>query len=499
MPLQQLIKQWLRQDAADAIDLIPGEEILHVTGRHWMLLLSRLILPLLGIVFFGGLVFYRSIGGGFLVVNTGEPTGFDLWNIFLIVVEVVLLLFWLALWVRRSKDWKSRNALLIASALILLVIYFRYGGGRLLYLEPEMASTRALDIFNIVLIGGALFSTVGIFITFYDWLNDELILTSRRVVYDNDEVWLPGIIERRVQEQIYIEDVQNVLTSTKTYPQHWLGYGTIVVKSARLGGQLLFESASNPRDMQKNIMDKVTAFRKQRSNEEFQQMIEARVYDNKVQQAPRKIEIKRTHAMRALTWLFPDNPEINESSHTVTWRPHWLFMLRALIGPFLLLAFGIVAVVVLGGALLITPFWLITTMVLVVIVFLLWAAWEVEDYRNDLYILGGQSVIDIEKKPFGPEERRSASLGQITNVSFETTFVSNLLGYGNVLLETAGGGGRFTFERVPRPRDVVTLINDYQAEFKRGEKERALNDTLMLLRHYHEAQQRHNELNVPPS
>jgi hypothetical protein len=67
------------------------------------------------------------------------------------------------------------------------------------------------------------------------------------------------------------------------------------------------------------------------------------------------------------------------------------------------------------------------------------------------------------------------------------------------VLETAGSGGKFSFHHVPRPRDVVQKINDYQVAFKRGEKEKNLNDTLTLLKHYHAAQQRHNELNTPPA
>jgi hypothetical protein len=130
----------------------------------------------------------------------------------------------------------------------------------------------------------------------------------------------------------------------------------------------------------------------------------------------------------------------------------------------------------------------------ILIAFLAWSAWEIEDFRNDMYILTPTNIIDIEKKPFGPEDRRAASLGAITNVSFETTFISNFLGYGNVVVETAGSGGKFTFLHVPKPRDVVTMINDYYVMFKRVDKERSLNDMLELLRHYHLAQQRHNEL-----
>lgn len=143
------------------------------------------------------------------------------------------------------------------------------------------------------------------------------------------------------------------------------------------------------------------------------------------------------------------------------------------------------------------PVWLTVLSIALVIAFLAWSAWEVEDYRNDMYILTPTNIIDVEKKPIGPEDRRAASLGAITNVSFETTFISNLLGYGNVVVETAGSGGKFTFTHVPNPRNVVSIVNDYYVMFKRSEKERSLNDMLELLRHYHLAQQRHNEILSP--
>ncbi|NCC36782.1 MAG: PH domain-containing protein, partial [Chloroflexia bacterium] len=133
-------------------------------------------------------------------------------------------------------------------------------------------------------------------------------------------------------------------------------------------------------------------------------------------------------------------------------------------------------------------------LLVVMLVFVAWAAYEVEDYRNDTYTLTPEKVIDIEKKPFGPEDRREAGLGSINNVQSKTTYISNLLGYGDVELSTAGSGGNFTFHRVPRPADVVTKITEYNVRFKRKDKDRALNDTLALLRHYHEAQIKHDEI-----
>jgi hypothetical protein len=500
------LKDLLLEDASESLDLSEDEEILHVTGRHWIALAKRLILPLIAILLFAGIAFYRSIGGGFIVTDTGQPVGFDLINWGLIGVEALLLLLWTSLWVRttgkkkpKKEDQRTRNILLGIGAVIALVIYFRYNGGRLLYVNPTMFGGQSLDVVNIVLIVFAVISLLFVFFSTYDWLNDELILTNKRVVYDNDEVFIPRLIERRVQEQIYIEDVQDVVAATKTYSQHWLGFGVVIVKSARIGGQITFNAAANPKEMQKKIMDQVNAYRKQYTAAEFDRMIETKVYDAKGEKKVFKKDITTSHGMRMLGWIFEENPEINEDNGTITWRAHWIFVLRALIGPVLLLLGGLLAITI--GTRLIQPAPILITVISValIIAFVAWSAWEIEDHRNDLYILNLTNVIDIEKKPFGPEDRRQASLGAVTNISFETTFISNLLGYGNVVLETAGGGGKFDFHHVPRPRDVVQKINDYQVAFKRGEKEKNLNDTLTLLKHYHAAQQRHNELNTPPA
>lgn len=494
---------WLRHllqlDAEEAIDLGPGEQILHVIGRHWVVLLGRLILPVLGVLAFGGLALYRGIGGTFLVTDAGAPVGLDPFNWLLVGLTVAVILIWFALFVRGRKTARTRNILVGVGIFIVVLIWYRYNGGRIFYIDGGSYSGQQTDVFNIVLILAAVISGIFVLFTFYDWLNDELILTNQRVVYDNDQVFIPRLIEQRVQEQIFLEDIQDVSAKTATYPQHLLGYGTVTVKSARIGGNISFESANGPMEMQKQIMDQVRALRKRMSTENYDRLIEERVYGAKGEKKKHVIRVKQTRTAEALSWIFLENPEFNDDNGTYTWRPHWLFQLQALIGPLLLLGLGLLSVAIAARSVAIEPVWVALLTGVVVVVFLAWAAWEIEDYRNDLYILTPTNVVDIEKKPFGPEDRRQAGLGAIVNVSFSTTFISNLLGYGDVFLETAGAGGKFTFHRVPRPNEVVTVINDYIVGFKRNEKARTLDDTLELLNRYHEAQRRHNEITPPPA
>jgi len=488
------LRELLRMEAEDSIDLNPGEQILHEIGRHWILLVVREIPPVAGALFFGGLASYRAIGGSFLVADTGIPTGLDLVNLFLLGVAGLLLLFLAATWVRRSKDTRPRTVLLIALATVLGLVYFRANGGRIFYVDPSLFIDQGGDLFNLLLMLLAATCVLFTLFTFYDWLNDELILTNQRVIYDNDQVYIPRLLEQSVQEQIYIPDIQNVVVSTKTYPQHWLKYGTIIIKSARIGGELKFDQAGNPGLMQKRIMDQVNAVRKQRSEQALERLVETQVYNAPAAKPVYRRDIRTTGGMRAVRWLIPENPEINEDNGSITWRAHWLFLVRSLVGPLLLLFLGLLLIAIGNQFVLLEPSWVAIATFVVILAFVAWAAWEIEDYRNDMYIVNPKVVIDIDQKPFGPGSRREAKISQINNITSKTTFVSNLLGYGDVFLETAGGGGKFTFVRVPHPRDVVAKINDYYVNARGQEKEETMNDMLALLRHYHEAQRRHDEL-----
>jgi hypothetical protein len=489
------LRRMLRLDAAEAIDLGPDEQILHVIGRHWVVLLGRLVPPLLSILIFGGLALYRALGGVFLATDSGAPVGIDLINVLLVALTGGLILLWFALFVRGKKARRPRNIVVGVGAAVLLLIWFRYNGGRVFYVDALRYSDQQSDTLNVVLMLLAVISGIFVLFTFYDWLNDELILTNQRVVYDNDQVIIPRLLEQRVQEQIFLEDVQDVNAKTVTYPQHILKFGTVTIRSARIGGNIVFDAAADPIEMQRQIMNQVKALRKRIGTATFDQMIEERVYGSKASKPKLKVTIKQTRSMQSLSWIFLENPEFNEDNGTYTWRPHWLFQLRALIGPLILLLVGLFSVALVTTTLALDALLVVLFTTVVLLAFVVWAAWEVEDYRNDLYILNPTNVVDIEKKPFGPEDRRQAGLGAITNVQFSTTFISNLLGYGDVILETAGAGGKFTFLRVPRPNEMVTVISDYIVQFKRGEKAKTLDDTVELLTRYHEAQQRHNELN----
>jgi hypothetical protein len=493
----------LRDIALADIELTEGEEIIHVTARHWLVLFGRLVLPFIVIIFFGVLAFYRGIGGSFLVLNwtaLQEVEVFftrelDLVNRFIVgTIGLLFLMFAYSQW-RTSGQQRYRQILLVLSAGLALLLYFRLQGGRVFYVDPLAA--QPFDAINLLLIAIVIGGLLRIIYLFVDWANDQLVLTNKRVIRDDEVVIIPKLIESKSQEQLEIDNIQSVKASSNTYVQNWFNYGTITVQSASVGSDNLeFESARDPGKMQSKIDAQVKALQGQQSTKNYAQMIDKKVYNISPPKAESKPPEKILKGPPVLRRLLEENPVHDVDKGTYTWHPHWLFLIQALVGPFLLLFFGLIAIFVALQLGALTFGWMLFSVVALFLIFVGWSIWQIEDYRNDKYILEPSRVIDIQKTPIGPENRLTASLEALQNVSFQTTFVGNLVGYGDVILTTAGAGADFTFTRVPNPSEVVDIINNYRDEFKKGEKERSLNEMLTVLHHYHEAQKRHNELRI---
>ncbi len=147
---------------------------------------------------------------------------------------------------------------------------------------------------------------------------------------------------------------------------------------------------------------------------------------------------------------------------TVTWRKHWVALIRKVGIP--LLIFALITVVTLVAVIsqdtgksfyaLVVILYAIASFVLVP-----WLLWQFEDWQNDFYQVTATRIIHVERLPFFLREtRREANLEQITNVRFEQSFWGRILNYGNVIVETAAPAGNFDFETASRPRKVQSEV-----------------------------------------
>jgi hypothetical protein len=457
------------------LKLHANEAVLCVMHRHIVHLLVRLVAPALVLLLSTAIIIFRAAGGQFFVgdaVPGGQTSLFDLG-----LVAVAGLALVGAFFLRRQRG--GSIALAVLAGMFVAWLIFRLRGGRVI--SYGAYANQSFDVFNLALITVALIALAVCVYLYLDWKIDEFILTTHRVVYNSERP-----LVRREQEQIPLGNIQQVEANTETYIQHWLKLGTLQIKSAAAGFTLFFSDAYDPDDMQRRIMDQVKKVRRDETNADLQRLIESALdgKPNDFVRREREVSVERTIYPSLFQWLFPENPEIDREKGIYIWHPHWIFVVKAAWLPVVLwFVVAVIALATLMGGLL-GPLLGASLLVVATLVFGAWAAWQVEDLRNDRYILTPTQIIDVNKKPFGPENRRTASLGALQNVTYNTTLIGRIFGYGDVLLQTAGSGDNFTFRDAPRPSQLVDVITSYQVSHKRSTKIRDLEDTVKLIQYY---------------
>lgn len=489
MPLETANKE-----LDEKIELTENENIACYVRRHWMALLPKALPPFVVALLSIGAFFFRAAGGKLIYMDQAFAQRLDIVNITLGVLLLIIAMF--TFLVLRGKDNKQiRQLLLFIGGVIAILIGYRYVlGGRIFHMPSGVIGSQTFDVYNIILLGITIISAALAYYEYYEWNDDFLILTNNRVI-----TWHQVLLGKHSQKEISIENIQNVGAKTSSYLEYWLNYGNVSITSASFGPSLNFEKASKPVEMQKAISDAVKKSQGSVTQSNFADMIDKKIYNPpppKAPKAPSGEAAKRNIFTEVRDWffaIFAENPQIADDG-TITWRPHNIFVLASLIKPMAFLIISFVAVIFLEKFYPIDFLVVALVMIGVIVVFLIWAAWNVEDVRNEVYILSPTNVTDIEQKPFGPRDSNSANLGSIQNVTHKTTLFGRWFGYGDVIVETAGKAEPLTFKSLPKPNNVASKINEYRANHKKGEKQRALNDTVTLIKHYHDAQLKHNEL-----
>jgi hypothetical protein len=482
--LEQQTREFIEKYNLRHIELINDEYMLEVTSDHFMEWLPRVV-PLVAIALVCVLAAIMNASG--LRLEMGSNID-DPFNMIVLGVLGIIALGWALTPMRaaatrsRASTIFTRMAMSIGVFVILAVAVLYARGGLELANEPGVGLSLQTLVFNpvnIVLIILAVLFAVSAFYVYVESENDHLILTNQRVIRSDREV-----LGKYQTDQIYVYDIQDVVSKTENYFQHWLKYGNITVQSVRR--KLEFRGAEYAQDLQAKIIAQMKAVRSERNMEDLHEVVDTKVYGRPAYRGLPKRGMILSESPAWLRYLAPDNPEIDDKG-TIIWRPHWVFLILTLVPPvvFLVASFFVIIVAFQTGFL--AAFWMVPLIIGVLLVFFGWAAYRYEDHINDLYILSPTSITDIEKKPWGPEDRRNASLGALQNVTSKTTLISRWLKYGDVFLETAGKG-EFTFHRVPYPNEVVRTINNYQDEFRRGERKRSLDDMGSMLKYYHDEQ-----------
>lgn len=304
-----------------------------------------------------------------------------------------------------------------------------------------------------------------LFMWFYlDWQNDYYVVTNKRVVH-MEKVML--LYEER--SEALLERIQNVTLVSPHALARMLGFANLVIETAGARGKMVLTALPQAERVQEEILAQVE--RSQRGEAPQEALVEA--------QEMTVVTGKRGTLPLLLDYIFP-RLRLEEDSQ-VTWRKHWYILLQKTAGPLVLLAL----VLEIGGTVALglplvsflprtSALVLCATAASLLALFILY---RYEDWRNDIYILTDDRIIDMEKKPlFLREERREASLAMIQDVKYLIPgVIYNLLNVGMVIIETAATEGEFTFDWVHDPRraqeEIFARVDAYREREKRKEQE----------------------------
>ena len=355
------------------------------------------------------------------------------------------------MWLRKHLlilFWAMRIPILILLTFVLLLT-------GLSVLAPQMSSR--LDSMGWFMASLVVFVITSLWIIWECvlWHYDYFIVTDRRIL---DFRMVPFIYEKRDEAQL--SRVQDVRVNIPNVFAVLFDFGDVIVQTAGMKGQIVFTLVPNPRQVQAQLLTVVAQGQIRRGEAgpldqlatAFQQFLEAPPQGESTNTLPPEKPQDEEQPMpntwrQALHNLALFSPV--EGGNPKTWRKHWCILLLAIIPPLIL--------IVLALALLIFTSLQITLFIalLLLIIGVFWLAWQALDWYNDVYIVTDDRIVDIEKKPLIFEDRREAQLSMIQDVSYvQPNFITRVLGFGNVIIETAGRAGVFTFTSVPNPQRV---------------------------------------------
>ncbi len=346
-----------------------------------------------------------------------------------------------------------------------------------------------------------------------DWLNDYYVITDQRLVHRERILVLYD-----AQEEAPLAMVQNVTVKRPSALSSLLDIGDILIETMGAQANIQFDWVSKPDNVAALIMEqqaraRAEKFAMDRSKIRTELRWELGILPRPPAPEAPKIATRRTPAgwaaqqRRALlrtlrSELLPRMRLVREGD-VVVFRKHWLVLVRETLLPASLLLIYLVVLAIIATSTSALRQLLFGTSALLIValvgfVLLLWLIWRYEDWRNDLYMISKDQIIDYKRAPFGlgSTTQRTASLSNIQNVSATTKgLLDNLFNLGDVIIRTAGVENELSFLRVWNPRgvqrEVLMRVEAYRIAKQEEESSRRWRELAALIGIYDELRQIH--------
>ena len=322
------------------------------------------------------------------------------------------------------------------------------------------------DGLRVLLLTGTLLVPGALLLYFYlEWRNDQLIVTTDRVLRIERTI----ITFRSWTNEVPIRSIQQVNTEIPAYDvfARIFNYGEIVLKTAGKAGTVklnFIPDAERVQDMIFELLNNSQQNMEQRRDGQIRDDIQ-RVLGNLPPEEDRKI----TPVVQPTERGFLQTRFINAQGATV-YRKHWLFWLRSVMTPLLLLGGSVIAILLFLAVPGLNTLGIVAYPAagLAFVVGGLWLYWADWDWRNDVYIVGDDTISIIHRRPLWLQNEDDRILiNRIDNVIVEISgILRSAFNYGDVKLALIGDSGTKIFKDVPSPRAVQNEISARQQRVK---------------------------------
>ena len=325
--------------------------------------------------------------------------------------------------------------------------------------------------------------------TVVDWGNDFYIVTNRRVVYLEKIV---GIYDSR--QEAPLGSILSVNVQSAGSLERLLGIGDVIVRT--FSGPIVMKSVANPNILAAMIEEYWNRTKTRERESEYDAMKKAvrRQIEVVQAEAPKPAVAQAVVKVKPLAARLSSSFSLKvrfEQGDSVIYRKHWYLLLHDIWRPslFILLLAGVLGLALSG---LLPAFIPLPAAALVVfVVFIPLAGWwlyEYVDWKNDIYQVTSDQILDIRKKPFGAETRKAAPLGNVLSLKYERPgLLGLLLNFGTVVATV--GGTEFRFEGVFDPvgvqNDIYRRIEAQNAKKAQAESAKKRDEIADWLGVYH--------------
>ncbi|MCS7325206.1 MAG: cyclic nucleotide-binding domain-containing protein [Anaerolineae bacterium] len=320
-----------------------------------------------------------------------------------------------------------------------------------------------------------------------DYYNDYFLVTEERVVHHERIVLL---YDHR--EELLLDRVQQVEVERGTFLDTLFDLGDVVITAQGANTTVRFDHVRNPAAIGKLILDATQRARHRISAGErarIRAALRARMgitapsaprASPALPASPSLLERLRAWFARVrYEWL----PRVQVvRGDAIVYRRHWLILLKGIAAPTFMLG-GAVGLLAVGRMFLPSLFttllsWPFSALVVpILLALVVWWLWCYEDWRNDVFVITSDRILDVKRTPWGilGTRQRAAELRNVQNTTVTTRGIIDVIfNVGDVSIRTAGMENELLFDRVWNPLGIQAEINRrVQQVLERAQRQQA--------------------------